>query len=258
MSWGPSCPICGHNRSCCAHPVSRMDSFPDSSHHFDSVMPFPTLSLYSVFIQCLCHNLCLCTFSDICFYMLIMFGSVKSMAEKGKMILRVKIKMWRRGLRRVSFFGRGEPSIGIQRSIGLSDVGVRIICDSVYAVRKNGQSVMHLSVPVVTKSWCGRTDKIEGMLSTWISHQNQQSMPLSKHNRSEMVTVLGPFEALPYYIHTCLCLVQSFRRQQGVYMKIWWERWRNRCLLLHIAVVQSFLSVTMNFTLSEWLARQEL
>jgi hypothetical protein len=23
-----------------------------------------------------------------------------------------------------------------------------------------------------------------------------------KHNRSEMVAVLGPFEALPYYIHT--------------------------------------------------------
>jgi hypothetical protein len=24
----------------------------------------------------------------------------------------------------------------------------------------------------------------------------------NKHNRSEMVAVLGPFEALPYYIHT--------------------------------------------------------
>jgi hypothetical protein len=24
-----------------------------------------------------------------------------------------------------------------------------------------------------------------------------------KHNRSEMVAVLGPYEALPYYIHIC-------------------------------------------------------
>jgi hypothetical protein len=28
-----------------------------------------------------------------------------------------------------------------------------------------------------------------------------------KHNRSEMVVVLGPFEALPYYIHTLGILV---------------------------------------------------
>jgi hypothetical protein len=26
-----------------------------------------------------------------------------------------------------------------------------------------------------------------------------------KHNRSEMVAVLGPYEALPYYIHTVTC-----------------------------------------------------
>jgi hypothetical protein len=26
-------------------------------------------------------------------------------------------------------------------------------------------------------------------------------MIMIKHNRSEMVTVLGPYEALPYYIH---------------------------------------------------------
>jgi hypothetical protein len=49
-------------------------------------------------------------------------------------------------------FERGKPSIDIQRSIGLSDLVVRIICDSFYAVCKNGQSVMNLSVPVVTKS----------------------------------------------------------------------------------------------------------
>jgi hypothetical protein len=28
-----------------------------------------------------------------------------------------------------------------------------------------------------------------------------------KHNRSEMVAVLGPYEALPYYIHTYIHIV---------------------------------------------------
>jgi hypothetical protein len=28
------------------------------------------------------------------------------------------------------------------------------------------------------------------------------TLSLIKHNRSEMVAVLGPYEALPYYIHT--------------------------------------------------------
>jgi hypothetical protein len=33
---------------------------------------------------------------------------------------------------------------------------------------------------------------------------NQILYLIHKHNRSEMVAVLGPFEALPYYIHTYL------------------------------------------------------
>lgn len=49
-------------------------------------------------------------------------------------------------------FERGEPSTDIQRSIGLSDLVLRIIPDIVYAVCNNGQSVMNLTVPVVTKS----------------------------------------------------------------------------------------------------------
>jgi hypothetical protein len=34
-----------------------------------------------------------------------------------------------------------------------------------------------------------------------VPHRKHITSPL-KHNRSEMVAVLGPFEALPYYIHT--------------------------------------------------------
>jgi hypothetical protein len=35
-----------------------------------------------------------------------------------------------------------------------------------------------------------------------VSHSSTQTKPAYKHNRSEMVAVLGPYEALPYYIHT--------------------------------------------------------
>jgi hypothetical protein len=30
---------------------------------------------------------------------------------------------------------------------------------------------------------------------------------IQKHNRSEMVAVLGPYEALPYYIHTYIGMI---------------------------------------------------
>jgi hypothetical protein len=33
---------------------------------------------------------------------------------------------------------------------------------------------------------------------------------LRKHNRSEMVAVLGPYEALPYYIHTYMLILIAY------------------------------------------------
>jgi hypothetical protein len=38
-------------------------------------------------------------------------------------------------------------------------------------------------------------------------------MLLPKHNRSDMVAVLGPFEALPYYIHTYIVMLCEHARK---------------------------------------------
>jgi hypothetical protein len=43
---------------------------------------------------------------------------------------------------------------------------------------------------------------VRELIAVKVLHTSLLNITVVKHNRSEMVVVLGPYEALPYYIHT--------------------------------------------------------
>jgi hypothetical protein len=48
----------------------------------------------------------------------------------------------------------------------------------------------------------------ENILLKWVNIQNYYNDHINKHNRLDMVAVLGLYEALPYYIHDHIKMIK--------------------------------------------------